>query len=74
MRNIIQLKKAKAIEPGEYVLTPQNGMGILLALKVAKNEAIDDGKRVEIETGGTGESQGKRLHVLAADDLVAVVI
>jgi hypothetical protein len=46
----------------------------LLALKVARSQAIDDGKRVELETGGTFESPANRLHVVGADDFVAVVI
>ena len=54
MRNIIQLKRAKAIEVGEHILTTQHTTGLLLAQKVAKVEVIDDGQRVELtkEKGG----------------------
>lgn len=74
MRNVIQLKKASAVEVGEHALSPQHGTGILLAHEVTKNESIDGGKLVEIETGGTGEAQVKRLHVVGANDIVAVVL
>jgi len=68
MRNIIQLKQAKAIEAGDYVLTPQHGTGILLAAEVVKVEFIDKRKRVELATDEL------RLHVVEAERLVAVII
>lgn len=71
MRNVIQLKKAAAVEVGEHVLTPQHGTGILLAYKVISTEVIDDGKRIEL---GTAWTSGKRLHVVGTEDIVLVVI
>jgi len=71
MRNIIQLKAAKSVEPGEHILTPQHPTGILLAMKVSAVEPVDGGKRMEIQTG---EGAGRRLHVVSAQDTVVVVI
>ena len=68
---IIQMKRAKAVAVGDYVLTPQQSTGILLAKRVAKVETIDDRKRVEIETQGI---EGKRLFVVEAEDIVVVAI
>ena len=68
MRNTIQLKQAKAVAVGDYVLTPLHGSGILLAAKVVKVEVIDKGKRIELATDEL------RLHVVGAERLVAVVI
>lgn len=67
MRNIIQLKKAKAVKAGDYVLTPQHGTGILLAAEVLKVEFIDKRKRVELAMDEL------RLHVVGAERLVALV-
>jgi len=71
MRNIIQIKKAGAVEVGDYVLSPQCSTGILLANKVVSTEMIDEGKRVEL---GTMEQNGKRLYIVRAEDTVVVVI
>lgn len=71
MRNIIELKKATKIETGDYILSPQFASGILLAHKVISTELIDGGKRVEI---GTTEANNRRLHVLGAEDMVAIVL
>jgi len=67
MRNTIQLKKATAIVTGEYLLCPQHTGSVLLARRVVSIETIDDGKRVEV-----GDDKGI-LHLLNADDVVAVV-
>lgn len=68
MKNIIQLKQAKSVAVGDYVLTPQHGSGVLLATTVVKVEVIDKGKRIEMVTDEL------RLHVVGANRLVAVVI
>ena len=68
MRNVIQLKRAKAIKVGEHILTPQHPTGILLAHKIAKVDLLDCGKFVELAT------ETKRLHVVGVEDVVAVII
>lgn len=78
--NVIQLKKVKQIEPGDYILVPQQSTGVLLAMKVVKNEVVDC-NWVEIQTGmDTGvrtpmsATDRKRLHIILAEDLVVVAI
>lgn len=68
--NKIQLKKSKAVEVGEHVLTPQHPTGILLAHKVKKVESVDKGERIELTTD---EITRGRIHVLGVEDVVAVV-
>jgi|GEM_PF-1950347 len=73
MRNIIQIKSAKAVDVGDYVLVPQFSTGILLANKVSSVEVIDDGKWMEIGTMNE-EGKKKRLFVVKAEDKVVVAI
>lgn len=73
MRNIIQLKKATQVELGEHILVPQFSTGIILASKVSSVEVIDAGECVEIATLNS-EGKKKRLFIVGAEDVVAVVI
>lgn len=50
MRRIVEIRRADRIEKGMFTLTPQNGMGILLAHEVTGSEPVDGGKFVEIAT------------------------
>jgi hypothetical protein len=76
MKNSIQLKKAKTLETGNYILKPQHPNGILIARKITAIKPIDSGKRIEI---GTDDgmlhvlSDDKIFHVLNAEDVVVVI-
>jgi len=73
MRNIIQLKKAGAVEVGDYVLSPNFPEGLLIAEKVGSIEQVEKGKWVEIGVGDD-KDRGKRLFLMNPDALVVVVI
>jgi hypothetical protein len=68
MRYAMTIKKARKLEAGVYVLTPQHPTGILLVHTIVKVEAIDAGKWIEITT------EDERKHVLNPDDEVLVVL
>ena len=75
MRNIIQLKKAGAVQVGDYVLSPNFPEGLLIAEKVGSIENVDKGKWVEIGVGlDKKDNRGKRLFLMNPDTLVVVVI
>ena len=68
MRYAMTIKKARKLEAGVYLLTPQHPTGLLLVHTVVEIEAIDDGKWIEITT------EDERKHFLNADDEVLVVL
>jgi hypothetical protein len=68
MRQMIDIKKADQIGKGVFVLTPQSGMGILIAHEVTETEPVDGGRYVEIAT-----SDGRR-HLVGKDDRIVVVL
>jgi hypothetical protein len=75
MRNIIQLKKAGSVEVGDYVLSPNFAMGILVAEKVGSIEVLDNGEWVEIGVGLDKKNiRGKRLFLMNPEALVVVAI
>jgi hypothetical protein len=67
MRYALAIKKARKLEAGVYVLTPQHPTGVLLVHTVVEVEPIDGGKHIEITT------EDERKHVLNADDEVLVL-
>ena len=67
MKRMIGIKTAVMVTAGEFVLVPQNGMGILLAREVTAVEPVDGGKWIEIAT-----EDGLR-HLVGKDDRVVVV-
>lgn len=67
MRRVVGIKKAGQIGNGEYVLAPQNGMGVLLAHEVTGTEPVDGGRYVEITT------DDGRKHLVGRDDQIVVV-
>lgn len=68
MSYAITIKKARKLEAGVYVLTPQHASGVLLVHTIVGVEAIDNGKWIEITT----EDEIK--HVINADDELLVVL
>jgi len=75
MRNIIQLKKAGAVQVGDYVLSPNFPEGILIAEKVGSIEMTEDREWVEIGVGmDKQDKRGKRLFLMNPEVLVVVVI
>lgn len=76
MKNVIQLKEAKKLKTGEYILKPQHPNGILLARKITATKVIDKGKKVELKIDDGMlhvMSDDKIFHTLSVDDMVAVV-
>ena len=70
MRNLIQLKQAKSIKPGEHILTPQHPTGVLLAHEVIKVGFLDLGKWTEITTD---EIEKGRSHMVKSEAVVVVI-
>ena len=68
MRYAITIKKARKLEAGVYVLSPQHPNGVLLVHTIVEVEKIDGGKHIEVTT------EDERKHVLDADDEVLVVL
>jgi hypothetical protein len=68
MRYTMTIKKARKLEAGVYVLTPQHPTGVLLVHTIVEVETIDGGKYIEATT------EDERKHVLNADDEVLVVL
>jgi hypothetical protein len=67
MRYALTIKKARKLEAGVYVLTPQHASGVLLVHTVVEVEEIDGGKHIELTT------EDERKHILNADDEVLVL-
>jgi hypothetical protein len=67
MRYAMTIKKARKLEAGVYVLTPQHASGVLLVHTVVEVGEIDGGNHIEVTT----EDEIK--HVLNADDKVLVL-
>ena len=67
MRYAMTIKKARKLEAGVYVLTPQHPTGVLLVHTIVEVETIDEGKYIEITT------EDERKHVVNPDDELFVV-
>ena len=67
MRYAMTIKKAKNLEAGVYVVTPQHPIGLLLVHRIVEIETIDDGKWIEVTT------EDGRKHVVNPNDRVLVV-
>jgi hypothetical protein len=67
MRYALTIKKARKLEAGVYVLTPQHPTGVLLVHTVVEAEQIDGGKWIEITT------EDERKHIFSANDELFVV-
>lgn len=67
MKRMIDIRKGCQIGNGEVVLTPQSGMGILIAHAVTGTEPVDGGRFVEIAT------DDGRKHLVGKDDWIVVV-
>jgi hypothetical protein len=63
----IDVRKAAALERGMLVLTPQQGMGVLLAHAITDTEDIEEGKWIEVST------DDGRQHLLGREELVVVL-
>jgi len=50
MRYAMTIKKARKLESGVYLLTPQHPTGVLLVHTIVEVEAIDGGKYIEVTT------------------------
>ena len=61
------VKKAKELEAGVYVLTPQHPTGLLLVHTIVDLEVIDDGRWIEITT------EAERKHVVNPDDRLLIL-
>ena len=68
MNRTFEIKKAAKVIGGDFVLVPQNGIGVLLAHAVTGTEPGDGGKWIEIAT-----DDGMR-HLVGKDQRVVVVV
>jgi hypothetical protein len=67
MRYATTIKKAKKLEAGAYVLSPQHPTGVLLVHTIVEVEQIDGGRHIEVTT------EDERKHVFNPNDEVLVV-
>ena len=61
------IKKARKLEAGVYVLSPQHPNGVLLVHTIVEVETIDGGKHIQVTT------EDDRKHLVRPDDRVFVL-